>query len=530
MGSAYFDAHSLWQKSDKPLFTGMTQNLSTDVCVIGAGIAGLSTAYMLLKEGKRVVVLDRERLGLGETGLTSAHLSNALDDKYSNLERLHGADGARLAAESHTMAIDMIERIQAEENIECEFKRVNGYLFLAPEESVDELVKERDAAHRAGLTDVTLVERAPVAFFDTGPALEFTRQGQFHPIKYIDGLADAIKRMGGEIFTHSEVVEFSAGHPAHVKTSQGFVVTCEAIVVATDAPIQNKVTFHTKNAAYRTYLVGVPVPKEMVSSTLLWDTDDPYHYVRFVKDPNTGEDILLVGGEDHRTGQDSHEEQHFERLMQWIRTRLNIDARAVTRWSGQVMEPVDGLAYIGRYSSAKENVFVITGDSGHGLTHGTLGAKLITDLILGRENPWATLYNPSRLHFRSITALVKEAVESSLPYRDWLSEGDVDSVHQIEPGEGAVVRDGLSKVAVYKDDLGRTHCRSAVCTHLGGIVRWNSAEKTWDCPCHGSRFDRYGQVLNGPAIKELAEAQDPREMNTDGVPVKPFTQNLNFEI
>ena len=519
MGSAYFDAHSLWQQVEKPLFTAVSENFRTDVVVVGGGIAGLTTAYLLAKEGKSVTVLDRERLGLGETGLTSAHLSNALDDRYTELQRLHGFEGARLAAESHTAAIDLIEKIQAEEAIECEFKRVDGYWFLDAGGDVNMLMRELNASHQAGLTSVTILPKSPAPFFDSGPCLLYPNQAQFHPMKYIDGLAYALKKMGVKVLTHSEVTEIKGGRYAYVKTSQGFKIDCDDIVVATNVPINNKVSIHTKTAAYRSYLVGVIVPPEVVYEALYWDTADPYHYVRFVKDPNTFEDILLVGGEDHRTGQDVHQEHHFESLRRWIEDRFGIHNRVITRWSGQIMEPVDGLAYIGHNPADDENVYIITGDSGHGLTHGTLGGILLRDLIMGRKNSWAELYNPSRFHFRSLGTYMREATQSTVPYGDWLSDGDVDTVQKIEAGEGAVIRDGLRKVAVYKDEMNRTHCFSAVCTHLGGIVRWNSAEKTWDCPCHGSRFDRFGQVVNGPAVSELTPTSDPLEAGLEITPL-----------
>jgi len=521
MGSAYFDAHSLWQQSEKPLFTALTENLKVDTCVVGGGISGLTTAYLIAQEGRSVVVLDRERLGLGETGLTSAHLSNALDDRYTNLQRLHGREGARLAAESHTAAIDLIESIQAKENIACEFKRVDGFLFLDPKTKLQALMQEMNAAQRAGLSNVKLLARAPGELFDSGPCLHFPRQAQFHPVKYIDGLAHAAQNLGVKIFTHSEVVEIKGGSSSFVRTSQGFRVECANIVVATNVPINNKVAIHTKNSAYRSYLIGVPVPADKVQPALFWDTAEPYHYVRFVKDPNTGEDILLAGGEDHRTGQDVDPEHHFENLRRWVERCFDVHARVVTRWSGQVMEPVDGLAYIGHNPGDEPNVYIITGDSGHGLTHGTLGGLLIRDLIAGRENPWAELYHPSRFHLRSLGTYMKEAAQSTVPYGDWFSEGDVDNVEQIDAGEGAIIRDGLRKVAVYKDEMCRVHCFSAVCTHLGGLVRWNAAEKTWDCPCHGSRFDRFGQVVNGPAIAELSPVVDPTEGETEIESVTP---------
>lgn len=515
MGSAYFDAHSFWQQSEKPLFTAISENLKVDTCVVGGGIAGLTTAYLLAKAGQSVALLDRERLGLGETGLTSAHLSNALDDRFLELRKLHGREGARLAAESHTAAIDLIEKIQAEEDIECDFKRVDGFLFLEATHDVQHLIDELNACFDAGLTGVTLLPRAPLSLFDSGPCLKFPRQAQFHPIKYLDQLAYAAQKHGAKILTHSEAVEIRGGKGAYVKTAQGFKVECSNIVVATNVPINNRVAIHTKNPAYRSYLIGVPVPPEKVQDALIWDTGDPYHYIRFVKEPGTNQDILLVGGEDHRTGQDTNPEHHFESLRRWVENRLDIHARVISRWSGQIMEPIDGLAYIGHNPGDESNVYIITGDSGHGLTHGTLSAMLIKDLIEGKDNPWAELYNPSRLHFRSLGTYVMDAIQSTMPYSDWLSEGDVDSVQQIEAGEGAIVRDGLRKLAIYKDEMCRLHCFSAVCTHLGGIVRWNAAEKTWDCPCHGSRFDRFGQVVNGPAISELNPVNEPTESETE---------------
>jgi len=511
MGSAYFDAHSLWQQSEKPLFRTVSENLTAEVCVVGAGIAGLSVAYNLAKAGRKVVVLDKERLGLGETGLTSAHLSNALDEHYFELERLHGAKGAKLAAESHTAAIDFIERVVREENIDCEFRRTEGYLFLGHGDNLDLLTRELAATHRVGLSNTNILPKAPVSFFDSGPCLHYPRQATFHPIKYIHGLAEAVERLGGRIFTHSEVVEAKSGTPAKVTTTAGFTVECDAIVVATDAPFNGGMAIHAKNAAYRSYLIGVRIPSEMAGDVLLWDTVDPYHYVNFVKEPNTGRDIMLVGGEDHRTGQDTNPEDHFRRLSDWVGHRLGVEPRVVSRWSGQIMEPVDGLAYIGRNPKDPDGTFIVTGDSGHGLTHGTIAGLMLPELIAGHGHEWQTLYDPSRLHVRSLGTLIKEAVQSSAPYADWLAEGDVDSPSDIAAGEGAVLRDGLHKIAVYKDDNGRLHSCSAVCPHLGGIVRWNGAEKTWDCPCHGSRFDRFGQVLNGPAKTELAPVTDNRE-------------------
>lgn len=507
MGSAYFDAHSLWQQSEKPLYTTLNENRVADTCVVGAGIAGLTIAYLLCRSGQRVIVLDRERLGLGETGLTSAHLSNALDEGFVRLQRLHGSEGARLAVESHTAAIDLIEQICRQENIECDFKRVDGYLFLDPESEFEKIVRESRAAQESDMEGVQILPRAPTALFETGPCLHFPRQAQFHPLLYLNGLAEAVRRHGGLIFTHTEAQEIHGGDHAHVLTRQGFKVDCANIVVATNTPFNNRIAIHTKNTAYRSYIIGILVSPEKVSPSLFWDTASPYHYLRFAKD-SSGNDLLLIGGEDHRTGHDSDPELHFEKLRSWCQTHLGLEARVVVRWSGQILEPVDGMAYIGRNPGDPPNVYIATGDSGHGLTHGTIAGLLIRDLIFDQANPWAELYKPSRLHMSSFATYLSEAAQSTLPYADWLTTGDVKDIQNIEPGEGAVVRDGFKKIAVYRDEMRRLHCMSAVCTHLGGVVRWNNAEKTWDCPCHGSRFDRFGQVVNGPAAKELSPVED----------------------
>lgn len=499
-------SRSLWHAVETPFYPSLGTHHHCDVCVIGGGIAGLSVAYRLLEAGKSVVLIERESVGHGETGLTSAHLASALDDGFVYLKRLHGLDGLRLAIDSHRQAIDEIERIAAKEGIECEFKRVKGYLFLGPEETRQDLIDEFNVAEAAGMPGVTILEKAPYRF-DTGFCLEFAEQAQFHPLLYLNGLARAVLAKGGKIFSHTEASAVEGGKPARVTTNRGFQVVADAVVVAANVPFNDRVTMHTKMAAYRTYCVGLRVPREE-RPALFWDTSDPYHYVRWGKDPEGNGDILIVGGEDHRTGQDPEPEDHFDNLRQWARDRLGVEGTVAYRWSGQVIEPHDGLAFIGRNPGDEENVYIVTGDSGHGLTHGAIAGMLLTDLILGRENPWAELYDPSRISIRSLDTFLKETVQSTTPYTDWVDGGDVSSPQEIPKGEGAVIRMGLQKIACYKDSLGHVHRYSAVCPHLNGIVRWNSAEKTWDCPCHGSRFDKTGNVINGPAAKGLAEIAD----------------------
>jgi Rieske Fe-S protein len=278
---------------------------------------------------------------------------------------------------------------------------------------------------------------------------------------------------------------------------------------------------HTKLAAYRTYIVGVEVPFGKMTPALLWDTSDPYHYIRLIRDSVGLKDLLIVGGEDHRVGHEEDPDSRFRHLSAWVTNRLNLTGSILEHWSGQIIEPIDGMAYIGHNPADSDNVYIVTGDSGNGLTHGTIAGMILRDLILNRDNPWTELYNPSRIKLRGLGTYLKEAYQSTAPYSDWLAPDQLESVDDIQAGEGAVLRDGLRKVAVYKDSFGNLHSLSATCTHLGGLVRWNAAEKTWDCPCHGSRYNRYGEVINGPAPFGLKPARLPGEDDNRATPPPP---------
>ena len=489
---------SVWLSTAQvPSYSPLTSDTSADVCVVGGGIAGLTVAYLLAQVGKSVVVVEDGAIGSGMTGVTTAHLVNALDDRYFELERFHGERGSRLAAESHTAAIDRIESIVARERIACDFARLDGYLFCAPEHDEAYLDRELAAIHRSGLHNVAKIGRTPLSF-DTGPCLRFPSQAQFHPVKYLSGLAEAIERGGGRIYAGTHATQITGGSAASVSTTGG-TVKAGSIVVATNVPVNDLVVVHTKQAPYMTYVIGAQLPRDAVPLALFWDTGDPYHYVRVQQGVDSDHDLLIVGGEDHKSGQADDIEERHPRLEAWARERFPSMGDVVYRWGGQVMEPVDGLAFIGHNPMDHENVYMVTGDSGNGLTHGTIAGILLTDLILKRHNPWEALYDPGRITLRAAGEFAKEAVNTAAQYADWVTAGDVASPDEIAKDSGAVIRRGAAKVAIYRDATGELHERSAVCPHLGCIVAWNPAEKTWDCPCHGSRFDKFGVVINGPA-------------------------------
>ena len=402
---------SVWSATAAmPQCAPLRENVHVDVCVIGGGIAGLSTAYHLCQAGKSVAVLDDGPLASGMTGMTTGHLTSMLDDRYFELEKLHGEQAIRVAADSHSAAIERIDEIVRKERIDCDFARLDGYLFLAEGDKHSTLDKELDAAHCAGLKEVELLARAPFEW-DSGPCLRFPRQGQFHPLKYLQGLANAIRRDGGRIFCHSHADSVEGGVPGLVCVDK-HVVTGDALVVATNVPINNRLAIHTKQAPYMTYVIGARVPQGSVPKVLAWDTGDPYHYIRL------HDDLLIVGGEDHKSGQAHDSPQRYRKLEAWARARFPMMGELEYRWGGQVMEPLDYLAFIGRNPMDHENIYVATGDSGMGLTHGTIAGMLLCDLILGRKNPWEKLYSPSRVPVMAAGEFAKEDFNMAAQYAD----------------------------------------------------------------------------------------------------------------
>jgi glycine/D-amino acid oxidase-like deaminating enzyme/nitrite reductase/ring-hydroxylating ferredoxin subunit len=485
-----------------PSYPPLGGAIEADVCVIGGGLAGLTTAYLLSKAGQRVVLVEAFELAAGESGRTTAHWMPT-DDRYAEIERSFGSDGAKVVAQSFQAASGLAESIVRDEGIDCAFKRVDGYLYCLPGQDAKLLDEECEAARRAGVA-VDFVQAVPGLSFDTGRALCFARQAQFHPTRYMAGLAEASTQRGARIFCGTRALGVKrAGDRQRVRTEQGHV-DAHAVVVATNTPFIDRVVMHTKQSGYRTYVLALEVPRGSVPEVLLWDTGDPYYYVRLDgSEPQSPVELLIVGGADHKVGQEPDPDRHYVQIEQWVRERFPMAGAVRYRWSGQVMEPADGVAYLGRNPMDNDDVYVITGDSGTGMTHCTIGAMVVSDLILGRPNDWAALYDPARKATHALGEFVKEQANTLAQYKDLVTAGEVKDVEQIAPGQGAVLRHGAKPLAVYRDEQAALHVCSAVCTHLGCVVHWNPAEKSWDCPCHASRFAVDGQVLHGPAPKPL---------------------------
>lgn len=509
---------SFWVESVAAIaYSKLSSDKECDVVIVGGGISGVSIAYSLSKLGQKVILVEDGNIGSGETGRTTAHLVTALDDRYYDLERMHGKEDTRLIAQSHRMAIDYVEQTIAEEGFGCQFKRVDGYLFLHPSDNKDSLDKELAAAFEAG-ADVEQLTRVPGMKHIEGGCIRFKNQARFHPLMYLDGLCKAAVARGAEIYTetHAKKIDHTG-----IVTDEGHTIKARHVVVATNTPVNNLVGMHLKQFPYRTYVIGALVKKDEVPEALWWDTGDykvnenipPYHYVR-MEPFNEMFDMLIVGGEDHATGlaeaEVVPEENRYAILETWARHFFPI-TEVVYRWSGQVLEPMDGVAFIGRNTMDKNNVYIVTGDSGNGMTHGTIAGILIPDLILGRKNDWEKIYNPSRLKlFKAGKTMLSEVVGGLRKYFDTKPKHPESvALNSIKPGEGKIIEMEGKQYGCYCDDEENLHFVDAECTHLKCIVKWNNDEKSWDCPCHGSRFTYEGGVLNGPANKPLDYHKEP---------------------
>jgi glycine/D-amino acid oxidase-like deaminating enzyme/nitrite reductase/ring-hydroxylating ferredoxin subunit len=492
-----------------PTFRKIDRDVDADVIVVGAGITGLTTAYRLLEAGRSVAVLERARCAQVDTGHTSAHLTMVTDARLSSLASRFGRTHAQAVWDAGLAAVDEIETIARDEEIDCAFERIDGYLHAPADrrsdEEVEQLRTDATLADEFGF-DATFVNEVPLV---GAPGVRVEHQARFHPRRYLAGVANAIIAKGGAIYEHSDADEF-ATDPPRVK-SNGHWLRGKDIVIATHNPLvglagmTSATLFQTKLALYTSYVVAGRAPAGSVPDALFWDTSDPYHYLRIER--HRDHDLVIFGGEDHKTGQVADTSGCYERLERTI-TSILPQISFTHRWSGQVIETPDGLPYIGRMT---DHQFAATGFSGNGMTFGTLSAILISDAISGRPNPWAELFDPGRTAIgRGLWDYVKE--NADYPYymiRDRFAGVESRSLRSVTRGEGRVIEHKGATVAAYRNESGMLTLRSATCTHMGCRVGWNQAEQTWDCPCHGSRFTPQGDVISGPAESPLAEVPKP---------------------
>lgn len=522
---------SIWMEtSDETHFSPLRGDISVDVAIVGGGLSGLTAAYLLQKAGKTVAILEKDQIAMAESGHTTAHLTVALDSRYHELISKFGEENARAIFQSVDTALERIEIIAHELSVDSKFKRVAAYLYTEDPQKIDDIVKESKAASLLGC-QCTLLHNQEKQLnidlpFPVDAALRFEKQAQFHPRRYLAAMAQEIIKGGGRIYEYTSVHDIQEGTPCVVSTDRGNVKATDVLVL-TNSPISTRVAIHTKIAPYRTYAIAFRSERHLEG--LYWDTQDPYHYIR-AQEVN-GENYLIIGGEDHKTGQLVDTTRCYQRLEDYARLKFGSIPEIRYRWSGQVMEPIDGIPYIGR-SPGADHIYLGTGFSGNGMIYGTLSALVLKDLVLEYDNPWHELYYPSRI---SPLAGAKEFIKENANVgkywvKDWFAgELELDP-EDLRNGDGGVFEVDGKKIAAFRDEQGLLHLNSTICPHMGCHVHWNAAEKSFDCPCHGSRFDGDGKVLNGPAKSGLEKIELPGGDNSQKLdpltieePILPLT-------
>ncbi|PWY67121.1 gamma-glutamylputrescine oxidoreductase [Aspergillus sclerotioniger CBS 115572] len=494
-----------------PHFPPLTENMTTDVCIVGAGIAGISIAYELVNRGKKVTMIEARQVLSGETGRTAGHLSTALDDGYAMIEKEHGFNGARIAAESHAWAIERVGQICKSIGIDCDYRRLPGY-EISPyprghpsyHAHVARLKQEVKLARTLGLPATfhhDLTVQGWNGSLDHGEGAKFADQATFHPTRYCVGVLDWLRKQSNfHCFAHTRMMSMHESEVVEVHTKGGYTITAADMVEATCIPLQ-RLGVAAEMQSMRTYCIAIRIPKGSIEDCLIGA--GPYRYARCTQCDDK-EDYLVLGGCDHKVGLENTRGR-FAQLETWARERFTNAGTVDYKWSGQVFEPSDCMACIGK-DPGQHHTYIITGDSGNGLTHGVLAGKMIADEIEGVDNPWASLYNPDRtIQASSVPRLLQHAVTH---YQGWV-QPDVKDIEDLAVGSGGVIKeDPLAPVAVYKDEEGNAHRFSAVCPHSRAVLNWNQTEKSWDCPVHGSRFSCDGVCVQGPSKSNLTPIND----------------------
>lgn len=495
---------SYWLSSvDIPEFPALENTIETDVAVIGGGITGITTAYLLAKEGRKVTLATAGRLIGGTTGYTTAKVTAQHDLIYDEYLSHFGEEKAGLYYRANQEAIEFIARLVEREGIDCDFVREDAYVYGTSDSSVDKIRKEYEAYERLGIPGAVVTE-LPIPV-PVRAAIGMRNQARFHPVPYLVHLIKEFVRMGGVVYEHTTVKTVEEGEPTRANVREGVDIVCRDLVSAAHFPVFESGWFFARLHAGSSYVLAARVPGELPAGMYI-SADSPTRSVRTVE--YGGERLLLVGGESHKTGESACTIRHYEALEQWAREVFGA-VEFPYRWSSNDFITTDNLPYIGRINEKKPHSYVATGYRKWGMTTGTVAALLLTDLLMGRANPYEELYSPSRLKLDpDVKNLLVQGAEVAGHFvggkLEWLNR----KTEELKPDEGALVRIDGKKTGAYRDPQGELHLVDATCTHMGCEVKWNNADRTWDCPCHGSRFDYRGEVIEGPAAKPLAKVKE----------------------
>ncbi|MDX5421654.1 MAG: FAD-dependent oxidoreductase [Hymenobacteraceae bacterium] len=508
MATEHYATQAVWSAAAAATaFPKLAEDIEVDVAVIGGGITGITTAHNLAKAGKRVAVLEAGRVGMGTTGSSTGNLY-APTGQLHKIASKHDEETMKAVAFSRSGAVDFIEERVHEYSIDCDFKRVPWYYFTTEEESpYNKLIeKELMAAIRSGLPATGV---APAGFpYKVSRIVSVGHQAQFNPLRYVQQLAAAVEGEACRIYEQTKVLGVEAGAPSVVHTSHG-KVTAKAVVKATHSPLGRYVV-HTEMEVHREYALAVRLKGDLPPDGIYWHLEGKQMYS--VRPYSTKEGhFLLVLDASHKVGHVEQTEKSFKKVEEYLRSYFDVD-QVVYTWAAQQYKPADGLPYVGT-SFTEENIYIATGFAADGLTYGTLASVIIGDAIFGRENPWARFYDPKRFTpAASAKRFLKENKDVAAHFvKDYLLRGDEKELEEVKAGEGKIVTAKGKKMAAFRDEQGQLHAVSAVCPHMGCMVHWNNGEKSWDCPCHGSRFSVDGEVLEGPAYSNLAKIEVKKE-------------------
>lgn len=491
---------SLWQDSIELYESSKKgdQKIIYDAVIIGGGITGISTAFLLQQEGKNCLLLESANIGFGTTGGTTAHLNTLLDTPYTTIRKKFGREDTKYVARAVQNAVAWIHQNITRFHIDCGFSGAYAFLFAQDEDQEKELADIYEATEEAGV-DIEYADEipVPVPFIK---AMKVKGQAQFHPLKYLYALAEEFEKAGGTILQNCRVTGVENNDVVRVESAKGNY-KAKNIIYATHIPPGVNL-LHLRCTPYRSYAVALTLKKNNYPNDLAYDMYDPYHYYRAQK--VNGKNFLIVGGEDHKTGQLENTDYCFTKLESHARQYFDVE-EVHYKWSSQYFEPADGIPYIGHLPGQPENIFVATGYGGNGMVFSAVAALTFNEILLNGENKFSKLFDPNRLKpIAGFTNFIKHNADvAKLFVGKWFSREDLHQFAELAPGEGKVVVFNKNKIGLYKDDEGVLHAINSTCKHLKCEVKWNMTERSWDCPCHGARYSYEGKMLTGPADKDL---------------------------
>ncbi|WP_421385023.1 FAD-dependent oxidoreductase [Bacillus salacetis] len=495
---------SYWlETADLPSFEALQENIQTEAVVVGAGISGLTTAYFLSKQGVKVTVLEAEQVVSRTTGNTTAKLSAQHDVIYDHLLNELGIEKAKQYYQANQKAVDFIRQLVNEEKIDCDFSTQDAYIYASTTEKKEELKKEYDAYQKLGI-DGRFETSLPFDA-DAEAAVVMHNQAQFHPVKYLKHLINEILKAGGQIFENTRVTDIDHGKEPSVETIQGFKVEGRYVAVCSHFPFYDKEGFYfNRMEVKRSYLLAAKTKKELPYGMFI-SAEKPGYSLRSTSED--GEQIVFIGGQGHSAGHKENTLESYEKLYEFGEKTFGID-EVLYRWSSQDPVPLDRVPYIGKYSMLDDQIFVATGFQKWGMSTGTLAGMIISDLILDRENPYSDIFSPGR---HDVAHNLKKAAKMGKHSAKMLVKAKLEkpekTVNDLHNDEGSVVNVDGKRAGAYKDNMGKVHLVDTTCTHMGCEVEWNNGERSWDCPCHGSRFQYDGQVIEGPTTQPLKKLE-----------------------